>query len=129
MAFEGPQLKIPGLKAGADLSALANQYKFVKLDANGDIVIPTAATDVVIGVLQNRPKAGEPAEVCGIGVSKIQADAALAEGARIGTSADGQAVAKTVAAELVVGQLLTEAGGAGEIVTALINCANPASAV
>ncbi len=125
MAFEGQQLRIDR-KAGADLSAAGNQYKFVKLDANGDVIMPTAATDVAIGVLQNRPGLGQTAETVFVGVTKIQGDAALAVGAVIGTSADGQAAAKTVSG--AVGVMITAVGAAGEIGTAIINCASQTTA-
>lgn len=126
MAWEGPQIKVTGLTAGADLSAAANQYKFVKLDTNGKVVIPTAATDTPVGVLQNKPKLDEAAEVCAIGQTKIQADGALTEGTIIGTSADGQATAKTATG--AVGQILQEATAAGQIVSALVNCASMTTA-
>lgn len=118
--------------AGADLSAAANQYKFVELNSGGDVTVCNAATDTPIGVLQNRPRLGEMAEVRIFGPTKVQADAALATpGTLIGTSADGQADAKTLAdagTELAVGRTLTTSGAAGEVIRALINCISPAKA-
>lgn len=131
MAYEGPQIKLPGLTAAADLSAAGNQYKFVKLVGNTSVTICNAATDRPVGVVQNRPALGDAAEVVAIGVTKIQADAALTAGALIGTSADGQADAKTPGTdttEYVVGQVLSGASGAGALATALVNCASPARA-
>lgn len=127
MAYEASQpLKIT-LKAAADLSA--KQYHFVKVDSSGDAAACTGATDRPVGVLQNKPTAaGQTCEIVVIGVTKISSDAALTEGTLIGTSADGQADAKTPGTdttEYVVGQMLTETGAAGVIGTALVNCANP----
>lgn len=129
MAYEGPQIMIPGLFAGGDLSAAANQYKFVKLSAAKTVIVCTGATDIPIGVLQNRPKSGEAAQVCGFGVTKLQADAAVTAGALIGTSADGQAdpkVAGTDTTEYIVGRALDAVSNAAELFTAFINCASPA---
>lgn len=131
MAYEGPQIKLVGVTAAADLSAATNQFRFVEIVGNNQVNICNGATDRPVGVLQNLPRSGEAAEVVAIGVTKIQADAALTAGALIGTSADGQADAKTPGTdttEYVVGQMLTGASGAGAIGTALINCASPCRA-
>lgn len=114
------------LVAGADLSAA--QYKFVKLNASGQVVVCSGATDLPIGVLQNDPASGAEAEVLVVGGTKILAGAAIGEGAQIGTSSAGKAaalVAGTDTTKYVAGTLLTESGADGEIVTAVINCANP----
>lgn len=91
MAWDADVRFLPGLKAGADLSAAANQYKLVKLDANGDVVLCSARGEFAIGSLYNKPKSGEVAQVAYAGVVKVQADAAIDEGAAVTTSADGQA--------------------------------------
>lgn len=126
MAVQSVQpLKI-SLVAGGDLSA--KQYYFVKLNASGQAVVCAAATDVPVGVLQNKPTSGKVAEVTVIGYTKINSDAALSVGNLIGTSGDGQADAKSVGVdttEYVVGVMLTDTGGAGVIGSALVNCANP----
>jgi hypothetical protein len=117
------------LVAGADLSAL--QYTFVKLDSNGAAVAAAAATDIPIGVLQNAPTSGQEAEVLIVGGTKIVAGAALSDGALIGTSSTGKAVALvagTDTTKYVVGTILTESAADGNIVTAVINCANPGRA-
>jgi hypothetical protein len=131
MAFEGPQITVPGLVAGADLSASSAQYKFVKYSAARTVVLCAAITDVPAGVLQNRPKQGEAAVVCAIGVTKLQGDADLANGALVGTSADGQAAAVTPGTSTTVytaGQVIEDNGAAGGLVTAIVNCAAPARA-
>lgn len=117
------------LVAAADLSAL--QYTFVKLDSAGKAVAAAAATDIPIGVLQNAPTSGQEAEVLIVGGTKIVAGAAISEGALVGTSSTGKAVALvagTDTTKYVVGTLLTESGASGDIVTAVINCANPGRA-
>lgn len=117
------------LVAGADLST--KQYTFVKLDSSGQAVAAAAATDIPVGVLQNAPTAGQEAEVLIVGGTKIVAGAAIGEGALVGTSSTGKAVALvagTDTTKYVVGTLLTESGADGNIVTAVVNCANPGRA-
>lgn len=111
-------------KAAADLRT--HQYKFVKYDANGDVVLCTAAGEGTAGVLQNKPNTGEAARVRRWGPSKVKASAAINEGDAIATAADGRA---KVAARLVQasgngsqaqGRAMTDAGAADEIFTAFI---------
>ena len=66
-----------------------------------------------------------------VGGTKIVAGAAIGEGALVGTSSAGKAVALvagTDTTKYVVGTLLTESAADGNIVTAVINCANPGRA-
>jgi hypothetical protein len=131
MAYEGPQLTIPGLVAGADLSAATNQFRFVKLSAARTVVLCSAITDRPIGVLQNRPQNGEAATVCALGVSKVRGDANLANADLIGTSADGEAAAVTPGTSTTVyiaGQVIEDNGAAGGLITAAVNCLAPARA-
>lgn len=124
MATTGPQLAPPGLIAAADLSA--KQFHFVKLTANNTVNVCTAVTDKPIGVLQNKPKAGDEANVCAMGVTKVVGDANLAAGDSIGTSVDSQAAAYTVAdtTKHIVGVVIEDNSAAGGLVTAGINCLN-----
>jgi hypothetical protein len=129
MAYQSTQPVKITLEAAADLSAL--QFYFVKIDSNGKAAAVAAITDVPIGVLQNKPTAGQAATITVVGVSKVSSDAALNEGDLIGPSADGQADARTIGTDTthyVAGQMLTATGAAGVIGTALVNCASPARA-
>lgn len=122
MAYEIPGFSFT-LVAAADLSA--NQFKFVKLDTNGLAAAIAAATDLPIGVLQNAPISGQEATIVVDGITKLQGDAALTPGLAIGTSADGQADAKTLGTDItehVVGTVLEGCGAAGNLCTALIRC-------
>ena len=112
------------LKAGADLST--SQYKFVKLDSSGNAVACSGATDQPIGVLQNNPASGKEAAVLVSGGTKIVAAGSTSIGATIGTGASATAVALTAGTDTTkyaVGRALTAAGAAGEIITAVIDCA------
>lgn len=129
MAYEGPQIKLPGLTASADLSA--KQYYFVKMSGNNTVTVCAAATDKPIGVLQNAPVSGAEAEVCCIGVTKVSSDAALTAGNLIGTSGDGQADAKTPGTdttEYTVGSVIVGSGAAAGLAVAVVNCAAPCRA-
>jgi len=107
-------------KAAADLRT--NQYNFVKLDANGNVILAAAAGERVIGILQNKPNLNETAVVRPVGMSKVVASAAITACDPIGTTATGTAktasrlVAATGAATNVLGIALRAAAGAGVII-------------
>ena len=109
------------IKAGGDLST--KQYYFVKLDSTQQVIIAAAATDKVLGILQNKPESGEAARVRIFGRSKVIGDAALSIGDLIGTSADGQADAKTPGTdttEYVKGIVTKAVSNAGEVAECLL---------
>ena len=127
-AYSGTMMRGVGLKAGEDLSGTGKQFRFVKLDASGDVVLCTGATDIPIGVLLDLPESGEAAEVCVIGQCEVEADAAMNEGDLVGTSADGQADAKvagTDTTEYVVGHVMSASAAAGTRCSVFVNCASP----
>ena len=129
MAVQGPTpLKLTNLVAAADLSA--SHGKFVKLDAAGKVVAVEAVTDRPVGILQNKPKAGQEAEVVALGQTKMLASAALAIGASLVTSADGRAAAQAApAAGTTVpnyGLVMSTSTGANVWVTVMVNTVNSA---
>lgn len=124
MATEGAQPLKTSAKAGADLSA--KQYHYVKLNADNQVIVCAAATDVALGVLQNNPVAGDAAEICVVGETKLVGDADLDAGMLIGTSSDGQADRKipgTDTTEYINGIVKEGNTAAGGFITALVNCA------
>lgn len=125
MAWEVDGDKLPGFTASADLSA--KQFHFVKISGAGTVTVCSGATDKPVGVLQNAPTSGQAAEICWHGITKVSSDAALSRGDLIGTSADGQADAKTPGTdttEYICGQVLVASGAAAGIAVAMISCAN-----
>jgi hypothetical protein len=122
MAFEGPQVKIPGLSASADLST--HQYKFVKLSGNKTVTVCAATTDKPIGVLQNKPASTQAAEVCCSGVTKLIAGASISAGNSIGTDGAGKGAAYTAAdtTKHIVGQVVDGVSNANELATVVIDC-------
>lgn len=99
-------------EAAADLST--KQYYAVKLDSNGQVVV-AGDGEAAIGVLQNKPAAaGRAASVRVSGITHWIADGAIAVGAKVASSADGQA-ATAASSEHVVGRFLgTVAAAAGD---------------
>lgn len=127
MAFDGKQVAAPGLVANSDLSG--KQFYFVKLVGTNLVDVCSAVTDIPCGVLQDTPKAGQPANVCSFGVTKLITGAAISAGAVLGTTNAGKAaayVAGTDTTKYLVGQALTSTGAANGILTAFVNCVNPA---
>ena len=111
--------------AGAGLTEKAGY--FVKLSA-GTVVLCAAATDIPIGVLQADAAEGINVDVVAFGPSKVIADGVIAEGAQIGTSADGQAGAKVAGTDTthyVCGVAVEAAAAAGNVIEAFINCVSP----
>ena len=115
--------------AGADLSS--SQYKFVKLNSSGQAVAVAAATDVPIGVLQNNPASGAEASVVIVGGTKLVASAsATLPSLMVGTTSAGKGVvlAVTDTTKYALGTYLQAPGADGDIVAAVVNCANPTRA-
>jgi hypothetical protein len=122
----GPEPVKWNFTAGADLSAL--QWTFVKLSADNTVVAVAAATDIPVGVLQNKPASGATAEVLVTGIGKVLASAAISAGAVIGTTSTGRAVAVvagTDTTKYALGQVLAASGANGDILTAAVNCIDP----
>jgi hypothetical protein len=116
------------LVAAADLSA--KQYHFVKLDNTGKAAAVSAITDIPVGVLQNAPTAGQEAEVLVSGGTKLVAGEQITLPAFLSTTNAGKAdkIATTDTTQYVVAQALTAAGAGDEVITAVVNCANPTRA-
>ena len=83
--------------ATADLSA--SQYELVMCDTANDssVVVCAAVTDTPLGVLLNKPGAGEAATVLCAGVTKVATGAAVANGALLGVDATGRVVTQAPA--------------------------------
>lgn len=73
MAVESRVFSIPGLIAEVDLSA--QQFKMVKITAENTVNLPTVKGEGILGILQNKPRLGEAADVMALGVSKLVAGA------------------------------------------------------
>ena len=114
-------IQITGLLAGADLSA--KQFYFVKLASTaGEVVVCNATTDHAIGVLQNDPADGEPAEIVGLGVTKVVCSStAITAGSDIGWNAEGQANNRSAAGSRSAGTALVASAADGDIATIFLH--------
>lgn len=96
------------------------QYRFVKLTGEHICGLAAAATDQVIGVLQNKPQAAGDACTVGVwGVSKVECGAAVAAGAQLQTDTVGRAITQT-STNPVVGYAIHSTAAAGQLVAVLL---------
>jgi hypothetical protein len=108
--------------SAADLTA--KQYFLVKLSDDKTVNLASAATDNIIGVLQNKPDEGEAALVRVLGTSKVSAGTpvGVAYGNFVTTDSNGQAIATTTTGNHVIGIALESASTAvGDVVEVLIS--------
>ena len=90
MAFEQSKTIIT-LEAAADLSA--KQYYFVAVDTDGKAAL-TGDDGNPIGVLQNKPAAGEAASICVYGVTKLYIGTESGLGAGYNVGCDSNSAGK-----------------------------------
>ena len=128
MAYEGWQMAIDR-PAAVDLSSY--QHQFVYQDDTGKAAIIAADGARPIGVLQNNPKAGEMANICVIGITKIIADAVLDEDERIAPHfqsvghADNGKAQVAAAGDYNCGYPLLPASKKDVVASAIVSCINP----
>lgn len=114
MAYEIPGFSFT-LPAGADLSA--TPYVFLDVNASG-LTVAAAAAGRTIGVLGNKPKAGESATIVQTGIVQVTASAAITAGSAVQAAAGGQAVVFSAGVQL--GIALEGASGAGSVIAVLL---------
>jgi hypothetical protein len=92
------------------------QHYIVQLDAAGKIEVAEGATDLVVGVLQNTPAAGEQAVYAFTGVAKVKLGGTVGIGAWVTTDGNGKAIATTTDGDIVIGRYVgTAAGASGDL--------------
>jgi hypothetical protein len=93
------------------------QHYIVQLDATGKIEVAEGATDLIVGVLQNYPGAGEQAVYAYGGSAKVKAGGTIAIGAWVTSDANGKAVATTTDGDIVIGRYIgTAAAAYGDLI-------------
>ena len=111
---------VPG-QPGSAVPNSGMQYRFVKVTGAHQVGLTTAAGDVVVGVMQNKPqKPGQAATVGISGITNVIAGAAISAGASLVSDGTGRAV--PVGATPSGGKKLIAIGiasGAGELIPAL----------
>jgi hypothetical protein len=107
--------------AAADYSAATEQYKIVRASSATQVTTTTAATQIPLGILQNRPASGQAAQVRvnSGATSKCVAGAAVTAGAEVMSDGSGRAITATTTNE-VVGIALTSAANANELIDVLV---------
>ena len=102
MAQAGEYSSIPGLLAGADLSA--KQYYAVKFASTaGEVVVAAANTDKLAGILQNDPADGEVADVAFLGLAYGSAEGAISAGDHVTSNSTGQLQLTTTGNDHILG--------------------------
>lgn len=107
-------------EAAADLSA--KQYRLVKMSGANTVNVASAATDAIIGVLQNEPKSGEAAVVRLEGTSKVSSGTpvGVSYGGYVTSDSNGQAIATTTTDDNVIGIALSAASTAVDDVVEIL---------
>ena len=125
-----PVLTITLVVAGTGTNNVTtpDQFTFVMLDSDGRAAACSKLTDKPIGVIQEKRQHLQAAEVMILGVSKIKAGGAIAEGADISTDASGEAVTSTTSGHYIIGTAL-EAHADGDVGAVLINGIAPPKVV
>ena len=80
MAYEQPIFNI-SLVASKNL--VNYQFEAVRLTTANKVTNITSLTNPIVGVLQNKPTSGAEANIMVIGISKVKAGAAIANGIKI----------------------------------------------
>lgn len=89
-AYEVPGFKLGVIVAGADLTA--KQYRFTKVNAVAEIVTCATPGEHSVGILQNKPASGVPAELDSTGVSLLVLGDDVSPNDVIATDANGAGV-------------------------------------
>lgn len=112
---------VPGQPGSADPHG-GKQYHFVKLTGvNTCGLVATKATDMCIGVLQNKPQGtGHAATVAIHGITKVACNAGVTAGQGVAFHTDGRAIAYTGSGDQLVGYALSTTSGAGELLSVLL---------
>ena len=109
-------------KAENDLSA--KQYYAVELSAADQVDVCDGAGDIPIGILQNKPEAGEAAQIRILGrtraVSDGTAGGGITVGCWVGTDANGKMVKKSANKDFALGIAMSASTADGTVIDVLI---------
>ena len=102
--------------AGSAVPNYGKQFCFVKVTGSRVAGLAVANTDLIVGVMQNKPQhPGSPAEVAIMGITLLQVGAGgLTAGQAVKCDANGNAVAATVGTDIVRGVCVI-GGAAGSV--------------
>lgn len=110
------------LQPGSPDPHYAHQYTFVKLTGALTCGLAvTKATDMVIGVLQNKPQGtGHAATVAIHGVSLVQSGEDVAAGDKVAFDTTGRAITYTGSGDQLVGVALTSCAAQNQLISVLL---------
>lgn len=98
-------------------SLATKQFYIVKQHTDGTMILAAAATDKIVGVLQNKPAVGQAALVRFLGTTKVVAGGTISVGAWVTAYSNGKAVATTTDKDVVLGKYLgTASAASGDII-------------
>lgn len=111
---------VPG-QPGSAVPNTGMQYRGIKLTGAHQVGLATAASDIIVGIIQNKPqRAGEPATVGISGVTNVMSGAAFAAGVEIVVDGTSRFIAGATTGH---GRKLISLGvssGAGQLVPAML---------
>lgn len=117
MALESRGFSIGIISAAADLSA--KQFTMVKPSGAFGCVSCSVIGEPSMGILQNKPKSGEPADITAMGISKLVCGTGgLTSATQYETAADGTGVLAEVG-KVGLGYVIS-GGAVGELATVTI---------
>jgi hypothetical protein len=129
MATESPLISIGSqCTAAADLSGAtttlagpngSGQFLAVKLTGSRVVNLANAGGEAVLGILQNTPTLGAPADIGFVGVSKAVAGAAIAAGAELMTDTSARLITATSTNHRVA-LALEAATAAGQLISVVL---------
>lgn len=112
----GKGFGIPATKGtfkAIDADLAGKQFHILKITSTGIVDFATAASNLVIGVQQNKPEAaGWPVEVVVHGETKLKAGGSITAGQYLVANSDGEAVAVTLGTtttNVAIGRALEDA--------------------
>lgn len=119
-APSGNALEISNLLAGA--SQVNNQYKPVKLNTTGRVILVAAATDKAIGILQNDPASGFPCRIVVNGESRgLVGTSGINEGDSLGYNTTGLLVPTTTDNTWTIGVALEAPAATSTLIRVLVH--------
>lgn len=107
------------LDAAGDFYTTSKQYYVMKVDSNGRAALAGAANAASIGILQNKPKQYEAAEVRNLGISKAICGGAITCGNKVTGNTDSEIV-EAASGERYIGIAL-ETGEDSRIISILMD--------
>ena len=118
----GELLTVPGFSAAADLSTF--QYVAVRASASNRVNLASevagvaGASKMAIGILQNKPKTGEAAQISVLGLTKWVAGGTATVNALVTYNSSGRCI-DAVSGDIVMGRALEGTTVDGAVITVL----------